>query len=113
MANVALALAESGTSVLAVDADGTDGDLTALLLPDSPTADGFEQVLAGQRAAADCIQTSPLHEGVAIIGSGQTTPGRATGAAYSKAVERMLADANARFDVVLINSPALLRVADA
>jgi Mrp family chromosome partitioning ATPase len=112
-ANVALALAERGTSVLAVDADAADGFLTALLLPDSPTADGFEQVLAGQAAAADCIQTSPLHEGVAVIRSGQTTPGRATGAAYSEAVEKMLADARTRFDVVLINSPALLRVADA
>jgi cellulose biosynthesis protein BcsQ len=36
-----------------------------------------------------------------------------TGVAYSKAVERMLDYAKARFDVVLINSPALLRVADA
>jgi Mrp family chromosome partitioning ATPase len=112
VANVALAIAEGGTRVLAVDADAA-GDLTALLLPDSPTVDGFEQVLAGQRALVDCVQPSPWNEAVAVLGSGPTTPERVTGAAYSKAVDNLLAEAKATFDVILIDSPALLRVADA
>lgn len=113
VANVALAIAESGTRVLVVDADATDGDLTALLLPDSRTTDGFEQVLAGKCAAAKCIEPSPLHEGVAVLGAGTTTSHRVTGAAYSKSVARVLAEAKESFDVVLIDSPALLQVADA
>ncbi|MGH3331941.1 MAG: AAA family ATPase, partial [Nocardioidaceae bacterium] len=111
VANVALAIAESGTRVLAIDADA--GNLTTLLLPDTPVADGFEQVLSGQRAAADCVEPSPLHRGVSVLRSGRTTRAGVTSAAFSKAVEKVLAEAKASFDVVLIDSPALLRVAHA
>ncbi|MGH3330440.1 MAG: AAA family ATPase, partial [Nocardioidaceae bacterium] len=111
VANVALAIAESGTRVLAIDADA--GDLTALLLPDTPVSDGFEQVLAGQRPAADCVEPSPLHRGVSVLRSGRTTRAGVTSAAYSKAVEKVFAEAKASFDVVLVDSPALLRVAHA
>ncbi|MDQ4104858.1 MAG: AAA family ATPase, partial [Actinomycetota bacterium] len=111
VANLALAIAEGGTRVLAVDA--ADGELTALLLPGSPTADGFEQVLAGQQATADCVQPSPWNEVVTVLGSGVTTPERVTGAAYSQAVDKLLTEAKASFDVILIDSPALLQVADA
>jgi Mrp family chromosome partitioning ATPase/capsular polysaccharide biosynthesis protein len=113
VANVALAVAESGTSVLAVDADSAHGGLTALLLPGSPPADGFEQVLAGQRPVSDCIRPSPLNQGLSVLGSGPAPTKRTTGAAHSKAVKKMIAQARASFDLVLIDSPALLRVADA
>jgi hypothetical protein len=56
--------------VLVVDADATDDDLTARLLPGTQAADGFEQVLAGQRALADCVQPSPLNGSVAVLGPG-------------------------------------------
>jgi Mrp family chromosome partitioning ATPase/capsular polysaccharide biosynthesis protein len=113
VANVALAVAESGTSVLAVDADSAHGGLTALLLPGGPPADGFEQVLAGQRPVSDCIRPSPLNQGLSVLGAGPAPTKRTTGAAYSKAVKKMIAKARASFDLVLIDSPALLRVADA
>jgi Mrp family chromosome partitioning ATPase/capsular polysaccharide biosynthesis protein len=113
VANVALAVAESGTSVLAVDADSAHGGLTALLLPGSPPADGFEQVLAGQRPVSDCIRPSPLNRGLSVLGSGPAPTKRTTGVAYSKAVKKMIAKARTSFDLVLIDSPALLRVADA
>lgn len=113
VANLALAVAESGTRVLAVDADAADGHLTGLLQPDSPNADGFEQVLTGQRDAAECIEPSPLHEGVSVLRSGRPAAARVTGAAYSQAAEKVLAEAKARSDVVLVDCPALLRVAEA
>ena len=113
VANLALAIAEGGTRVLAVDADAPHGDLTARLLPGTPTADGFEQVLAGQQAVADCVQPSPLNGAVAVLGSGPAAPSRVTGAARSKAAGMLLAEAKASFDIVLIDSPALLQVADA
>jgi Mrp family chromosome partitioning ATPase len=112
VANLALAIAEGGTRVLVVDADA-EGDLTARLLPGTPTADGFEQVLAGQRALADCVKPSPLNGAVAVLGSGPAAPWRVTGAARSKAAGVLFAEAKASFDVVLIDSPALLQVADA
>ena len=85
VANLALAIAEGGTRVLVVDADAADGGLTARLLPGTPAADGFEQVLAGQQAVADCVQPSPLNGAVAVLGSGPAAPSRVTGAARSKA----------------------------
>jgi Mrp family chromosome partitioning ATPase/capsular polysaccharide biosynthesis protein len=113
VANLAVAMAESGTRVLAVDAGAGDGHLTAFLLPDGRASDGFEQVLSGRKAAADCIQPSPQHKRVFVLGSGPEAPDKPTGAAYSKAVEKLLADAKASFDVILIDGPAMLRVADA
>ena len=113
VANLALAIAEGCSKVLVVDADATDDDLTARLLPGTQAADGFEQVLAGQRALADCVQPSPLNGSVAVLGPGPATPARVRGAARSKAATMLLAEAKASFDVVLIDSPALLQVADA
>ena len=112
VANLALAVAESGTPVLAVDADYTEGSLTSLLLPGSPPADGFAQVLAGQRSVDDGVQPSPLNERLSVLGSGPAETVRTTGAAYSRAVDELIGKAKAAFDLVLIDSPALLRVAD-
>jgi Mrp family chromosome partitioning ATPase/O-antigen/teichoic acid export membrane protein len=113
VANLALAIADGGTRVLVVDADADDGDLTARLLPGTPAVGGLEQVLAGQQPLANCIQPTPVNGAVAVLGSGPPPERRATGAARSKAASTMLAAAKSSFDVVLIDSPALLQVADA
>ncbi len=113
LANVALAAAEAGTSVLAVDAAGTDGDLTALLLVGSPSTDGFGEVLSGQRSAWECVQVSTVNQGLAVLGSSSTEPVRPIGARHSKALKELLSQVKASYDLVLINSPALLRVAAA
>ncbi|TCO23374.1 Mrp family chromosome partitioning ATPase [Kribbella steppae] len=112
VANIALAVAESGTPVLAVDADATGG-LTALLLPGSPQADGFEQVVAGRRSVLDCIELSPLNPDVTVLRAGPARVKRTTGQAYAESVEKIIAEAKASFDLVLIDSPALLSVANA
>lgn len=114
VANLALAVAESGTSVLAVDADATGGGgLTALLLPGGRSDPGFAQALGGQRSLSDCWQPSPLQPGVTVLGSGPQEPTRTTGAAYARAVEEIMGKAKASFDLVLVDGPALLEVADA
>lgn len=112
VANLALALAEGGTRVLVVDAD-TGGDLTARLLPGTPADGGLEQVLAGKQPLGTCIQPSPLSAAVAVLGSGPALQRRVTGAARSKAASALLDTAKSSFDVVLIDSPGLLQVADA
>jgi len=113
IANLALAIAEGGTRVLAVDANADDGDLTARLLPGTPADGGLEQVLAGHQPLANCIQPSPLNGAVAVLGSAPAPSRRVTGAARSKAASALLTMAKQSFDVVLIDSPALLQVADA
>jgi len=105
VANLALAIAEGGTRVLVVDGGAADGD--------TPPVGGFEELLAGQRALADYVQPSPFNSAVAILGSGPPGPSRVTGAARSRAIHVLLAEAKHSFDVVLIDTPAFLQVADA
>ena len=113
VANLALALAEGGTRVLAVDANAADGALTAQLLPGSQTGSGLEEALTGQAPLAACVQPSPLDGAVGVLGVSSGSPRRLAGAARSKAAVRLLATAKASFDVVLIDSPALLQDASA
>jgi Mrp family chromosome partitioning ATPase len=110
VANLALALAEGGTRVLVVDADN---GLAARLLPGIAGEAGLEHVLAGQRALDDCAEASPLNSAMAVLRSGRLTTGRMTGTARLQAAAKMLAEAKASYDIVLIDTPALLRVADA
>lgn len=113
VANLALALAEGGTRLLAVDADASPDGLTARLLPGVQLTDGFEQALDGWRSLAECVRPSPLSHAVAVLPSGPPSTRRLTGAARSRAVSALLAEARSRFDIVLVDCPALLRVADA
>jgi Mrp family chromosome partitioning ATPase len=113
IANLALALAEGGTRVLAVDAGAGDGDLAARLLPETPAHGGLEQVLAGEQPLGRCMLPSPLNGAVAVLASGPELQRRVTGAARSKAASELLATAKSIFDVVLIDSPAFLQVAEA
>ena len=110
VANVALAMAEGGTRVLAVDADPA-GRLSSLLLPDSTSGEGFAQVVAGSVAAADGIRHSSTHPGISVLPAGAATTERTTGVAYAKAVGALLAEATDHYDVVLVDSDALLQTA--
>jgi Mrp family chromosome partitioning ATPase/LPS O-antigen subunit length determinant protein (WzzB/FepE family) len=113
VANLGLAIAEGGTRVLVVDADTLSADLTARLLPRAQIAGGFEQVLAGERAFADCIRACSFNSAVTVLPSGPSPRRRVTGAARSAAVAALLAEAKATFDAVLIDGPPMLAVADA
>ncbi len=114
VANVALAMAEGGTRLLAVDADPA-GRLSKLLLPhgDGAGGDGFARVVAGRCTAADGIRSAPAHPGVSVLPAGAPTTERTTGVAYAKAVSALLADVTDRYDIVLVDSDALLQTAAA
>ncbi len=111
IANLALAMAEGGTRLLVVDADVANGGLTARLLPGIPISGGFEQVVRGQLALADCIHASPLNDAIAVLGSGAAASRPVMGAARSRAARALLARAKASFDIVLMDTPGLLEVA--
>jgi len=113
VANLALAMAEGGTRLLVVDADAAHDGLTAMLLPSVSFTDGFEQVLDGRRPLSDCVRPSPFNHAIAVLGSRPPAPRYVTGAARSRAAAALLAEAKSRFDIVLIDAPALLQVADA
>ena len=112
VANLALALAESGTRVLVVDADA--GELAARLLPhDASVTAGLEQVLSGHQSLVECVRSSQVNSGVAVLGPGSLARGRVMGVARSAAMATVLTEAKESYDVILIDSPALLQVADA
>jgi len=111
VADLALALGESGSSVLAVDADR--GKLTAYPLPDCPGEGGFGDVLTGVSTAKHCIRPSPLQSNVAVLPTGTLTARPMAGAAYLSAVERVLDEGKRVHDVVTVDSPAVMENAAA
>ena len=113
VANLALALAEGGTRLLVVDADTADDGLTARLLPGIQMTEGFEQVLSGRRPSAECLMPSPFNDAITVIGSSPAAPRLVTGAALLRAARRLFAQSMGSFDIVLVDCPALLQVADA
>jgi Mrp family chromosome partitioning ATPase len=102
VAGVAVAMAESGARVLAIDADPLDGALTRLLLT-------VRQVPRGKGP----FQTSPLCEGLAVLPAGEGTWAGRTGASYARAMSGLLDEAKQEFDVIVIDGPSLLEAANA
>jgi Mrp family chromosome partitioning ATPase len=113
VANLALALAEGGTRLLVVDADTADDGLTARLLPGIQMTEGFEQILSGRLPSAECLKPSPFHDAITVIGSSPAAPRLVTGAALLRAARRLFAQSMGSFDIILVDCPALLQVADA
>ena len=111
VANLALATAEAGISVLAIDADSSEGALTDLLLAGRPRAEGLDQVLVGARSVFECVEPSPLNPQLSVLGCGHRTGAR--GAWHSAAAEEVIGKAKASYDLVLVDSPPLPRLVDA
>jgi Mrp family chromosome partitioning ATPase len=111
VANLARALADGGTRVLAVDASG--GELTAALAPDTPVTDGFRQVLAGRRGLACCVLHPASNPSCAVLAAGSDGVTRMSGAALSEAVRGLLEAARSEFEIVLVDGPPLLESSDA
>jgi Mrp family chromosome partitioning ATPase len=113
VANLALALAEGGTRLLVVDADAADDGLTARLLPGIQRSEGFEQILSGRRPSPESLEPSPFNDAITVLGSGPAAPRLVMGAGRLRAMRALLAQARASFDLVIVDCPALLQVADA
>ena len=113
VANLALAIAEGRHPGAVVDADPGDGGLTARLLPGTPgTTAAWSRYWPDSCRWPPASNPSPLNDAVAVLGSGPALHRRVTGAARAKAASALLATASS-FDIVLIDSPGLLQVADA
>lgn len=113
VANLAVAVAEGGASVLAVDADGQDGRLTAVLTWGRRTAGGFRQLLLGRSAATACIVPSWVRDDVCVLPAGHRPSARITGPAYAKAARQALAEVKSTSDLVLVDCPPVLGSAEA
>lgn len=108
-ANLAVALANTGTSVALVDADLRSPSLSRLF--GIQTAAGLTDVLAG-RADLDGALRSGVTGGLAVLPAG--TPSSNPGELLATpAMRDLLAELRRRYEVVLIDSPSIAAVTDA
>ncbi|MEP6811376.1 MAG: P-loop NTPase [Actinomycetota bacterium] len=123
-ANLAAATARAGRSVLLVDLDLRDAELS--LMFGSPERQGLTSVALGDAALDDVLEPVSLgaesdRAGTAVGGDRGALRLLATGPlpprpsefVASTAVEAILADLRSRADLVLVVAPPLLRFADA
>ena len=108
-ANLALALADAGRSVVLVDADLRRPSVARYFGLEGSV--GLTTVLIGDAELDDVLQ--PWGDGrLQLLTSGEVPPNPSE-MLGSDAMGRLLEDLSARFDVVLLDSPPLLPVTDA
>ena len=107
-ANLGRALALGGRRVLIVDAD-LHGPIQHLIF-DVPAEPGLSEVLTGADIKTAIRQTATESLSLLPAGSPPPDPGRLL---VSSQVESVLTSLKEKFDVILIDSPASLAVADA
>jgi capsular exopolysaccharide synthesis family protein len=108
-ANLAIALANTGTSVVVVDADLRRPDLTALF--DLQSSPGLSGLLAG-RADLDQVLRGSGTPGLTVVPAGSP----AVNAGELIATPRMrtlLAELARRFEVVIVDTPTIVGASDA
>lgn len=107
--NIASTLADAGESVLLIDADLRRPSLANYLKLDGTV--GLTTVIIGRAALGDVVQ--PLGQGnLHVLPAGQIPPNPSE-LLGSEPMERLLAEATDRYDMVIIDSPPLLPVTDA
>jgi protein-tyrosine kinase len=108
-ANLAVAYAMSGKNVLLLDADLRRPSQHKFFKVSSSF--GLTNLLLGQRTVADCVQSTKI-EGLSLLASGPLPPNPAELLGSSQ-MDTVLAEVQARFDLVLIDTPPVLAVSDA
>jgi len=110
VANLAAALAETGARVAMVDADVRRPALYRILGARHDV--GLSSVLLGRVTLAEALQEVPELPGVRLLSPGELPP-NPTKMLYARRTEEVFAELRAQFDVVLVDGPPVLPVADA
>ncbi|MGJ9412759.1 polysaccharide biosynthesis tyrosine autokinase [Aeromicrobium sp. CF4.19] len=106
--NLAISMAQSGKSVLLIDADMRNPNVAGLLGLENSV--GLVTVLVGRSTLHGAIQEHS--SGVSFIGTGPTPPNPAE-VLETQAMRDFLASVRREFDTVIIDAPPMLPVADA
>ncbi len=111
-ANTAFAAAREGRKVLVIDADFGNQQITSLLLGEGVTPVGLTDVGTGASTLAKAVIDIP-HEGTGLIHllSRGTAPVQAPDFFASAGTAKLFNDVKAKYDLVLVDAPPLLRVA--
>jgi capsular exopolysaccharide synthesis family protein len=107
-ANLALALAKAGKSVVVVDADFRRPRLHEVY--QLPADVGLASVLAGAATLADVVRQGPV-AGLAVLPCGRT-PANPAEVLAAPGFKEVVDDLRQRYDFVLIDTPPLLEVPD-
>ncbi|MCU1637210.1 MAG: Capsular exopolysaccharide family [Cryobacterium sp.] len=110
VANLGVALAEGGASVVLVDADLRFPRLGALMGIEASV--GLSDVIAGRARLEGVLHRHSPTSGLCVLPAG-TVPPNPSELLSSKAVPAILASLTEEFDYVLIDTPPVLPVADA
>jgi polysaccharide biosynthesis transport protein len=109
MANLAVSMAQSGRRVVIVDCDMRQSTLHVIF--DQPNKRGLTDILLGNTSLTDTIQET-AYPRVSLITSGSLPP-NPTELLGSTNMESLLVDLKEQYDMVLLDTPALLSVTDA
>lgn len=109
VANLATVMAQAGRRVVVVDADMRLPTLHRLFAV--PNSAGLSNVLAGEIAVDAALQQVPV-AGMTLLPSGPC-PAQPTEQLESTAMQKLMEDLRQRYDLVILDSPALRAVADA
>jgi capsular exopolysaccharide synthesis family protein len=108
--NLGLAFASTGMRVLIIDADLRRPRQHALFRV--PREDGLADVLAGLKSFEDTLTQHPVELNLTLMSAGRQSP-LASELLGSGEVEKVIIAARQRFDLVIIDNPPVLPVADA
>ncbi len=106
--NLAISMAQSGRSVLLIDADMRNPNVADLLGLENSV--GLVTVLVGRATLQEAIQDHP--SGVSFLGTGPKPPNPAE-VLETQAMRDLLTMVRKEFDTVIIDAPPMLPVADA
>lgn len=101
-ANLAVAIAKTATTVVVIDANIASPELTAVL--DARGSRGLTDVLAGRATLDEALRPGPHGTTVLPVG---THPGATAELLATAAMRDLLETLRERFDVVLVDAPAL------
>lgn len=108
--NLALVLAQCGSSVVLLDCDLRRPSLARIL--DIPNGKGMSNYLTGNDKADEVIHQCPSESNLWIIPSGPTPPNPAE-LVSSPLMATLLQELSGRFKYIIVDSPPLLAVTDA
>jgi capsular exopolysaccharide synthesis family protein len=109
IANLAMAMAEAGERVVLVDADLRKPRIDSIF--GRPPAQGLTNVLAGAANVVDVLHRPDPELPLVVLGAGSPAPNPAELLA-SRACKELMAELAQAADVVLVDSPPVLAVAD-
>jgi succinoglycan biosynthesis transport protein ExoP len=108
--NLGLAFAATGLKVLIIDADLRRPRQHALFRV--AREEGLADILAGLKSFDDVLEVHPLEPNLWLLSAGRQSP-LASELLGSDEIEKVLNAARERFDLVLVDNPPVLPVADA